>query len=291
MQPRTVGALALCPTGNAQGSLFFLSLDTGHVINHLHATAIPMSDPVVEKVHHLARQQKANPGLVFMDRNMIPSNEDQHNDDDSDEDSDYIGNASEEEENNFYDGDKSNDDNLLEHPIENQLNKEDNNDTEDPGIPGVDGVDGTETGINNNPEIPGVAVFADTNPGMVVGNHVGVDALHNGTDIGIKDKPNQEEDENGENHLSGEEQVPTLKGDVEDNEPLTQWYNLCNNRTHNYQYQYHTAEYDLGSDLGNDRTVLTNNGSSAVPQTPQMSMKKGLQAFGDHGLKAMKSEM
>ena len=154
---------------------------------------------------------------------MIPFNDDQHDDDDSDEDSDYIDNASEEDENNSYDGDKSNDDNLLENPIENQLDEEDDDDTEDPGIPGVDGVDDTETIINNNPEIPGVAVFVDANPGMLVGDDAGVDTLQIGTDVGIKDKPNQEEDENRENHLSGKEQVPTLEGDVEDNEPLTQW--------------------------------------------------------------------
>ena len=52
MQPRTIGALALHPTGNAEGSFFFLSLDTGHVINCLQATAIPMPDEVVDKVHH-----------------------------------------------------------------------------------------------------------------------------------------------------------------------------------------------------------------------------------------------
>ena len=59
MQPRMIGALALHPTGNVQGSFFFLSLETGCVINCLHATAIPMLDKVVDKVHCLARQQKA----------------------------------------------------------------------------------------------------------------------------------------------------------------------------------------------------------------------------------------
>ena len=96
-------------------------------------------------------------------------------------------------------------------------------------------MDGTETGINSNPEIPGVAVFVNTNPGMIVCNNAGVNALHNVTDISIKDKPNQEEDENGEDDLSGEEQVPTLEGNVEDKQPSTQQYNL--NRTCNYQHR------------------------------------------------------
>ena len=97
-------------------------------------------------------------------------------------------------------------------------------------------MDGTETGINNNPEIPGVAVFVNVNPGMLVGDDAGVNTLHDSKDESIKHESNQEEDENGENHLSREEQVPTLEGNVEDNEPLTQQYNLCNNRTHNYQH-------------------------------------------------------
>ena len=64
-------------------------------------------------------------------------------------------------------------------------------------------------------------MFVNENPGMSVANHAGVDALHNGTDMSIKDEPNQEQDENGENYLSGEEQVPTLEGDVDDNELST----------------------------------------------------------------------
>ena len=48
MSPRTVGALALCPTGNAQGSFYFMSLSTGRVLNRLCGTALPMPDDVVD---------------------------------------------------------------------------------------------------------------------------------------------------------------------------------------------------------------------------------------------------
>ena len=41
MNPQTVGALALCPTGNAQGSFYFMSISTGWVLNRLHATPLP----------------------------------------------------------------------------------------------------------------------------------------------------------------------------------------------------------------------------------------------------------
>ena len=65
MMSQTVGALALRPTGNAQGGFYFLSLSTGRVLNRLRATVLPMPDNVVDQVHRMARQQRANPGQMF----------------------------------------------------------------------------------------------------------------------------------------------------------------------------------------------------------------------------------
>ena len=75
MEPRRVGALALRPTCKAQGGFFFLSLDSGRIINRLHATCTPMPNEVIERVTTLARQQKANHGLMFLDRNKHPQRE------------------------------------------------------------------------------------------------------------------------------------------------------------------------------------------------------------------------
>ena len=82
MNPRTVGAIALHPVGNSQGSFYFLSVTTGRVLDRLHATAFPMPDDVIDKLHRMVRQQKSNPGLVFADRNLNP---DEYDDDDDDE--------------------------------------------------------------------------------------------------------------------------------------------------------------------------------------------------------------
>ena len=54
MNPRTVGALALHPTGNAQGSFYFMSLSTGRVLNRLCGTVLPMPDDVIDGVHRMA---------------------------------------------------------------------------------------------------------------------------------------------------------------------------------------------------------------------------------------------
>ena len=48
MSPCTVGALALHPTGNAQGSFYFMSLSTGRVLNQIRGTALPMPDDVID---------------------------------------------------------------------------------------------------------------------------------------------------------------------------------------------------------------------------------------------------
>ena len=70
MTSQTVGALALRPTGNVQGGFYFLSLSTSRVLNQLRAMALPMPDHVVDQVHRMARQQKANPGLLFGNRSV-----------------------------------------------------------------------------------------------------------------------------------------------------------------------------------------------------------------------------
>jgi hypothetical protein len=60
------------PTGNARGNYYFFSLSTGCINNRMHATKLSMRDNVIERVHGIARRQKANSGLVFMDRNQVP---------------------------------------------------------------------------------------------------------------------------------------------------------------------------------------------------------------------------
>ena len=54
MAPRTIGAIALRPTGNDQGSFYFYSISTGRIISRIRATAIPMPDNVIDSIHRLA---------------------------------------------------------------------------------------------------------------------------------------------------------------------------------------------------------------------------------------------
>jgi hypothetical protein len=54
MEVRTIGALALQPTGNAQGGYYFYSLMSGQRIHRTRWTELPMPAEVQDRVHALA---------------------------------------------------------------------------------------------------------------------------------------------------------------------------------------------------------------------------------------------
>ena len=118
MATRTIGAIALRPTGNTQGGYFFFSLSTGRVLNRGRWTTLPMPNEVIDWIHRMARQEHGNNGLSFEDRN--------HNQlvdpyDDGEDDSTY-------------------------HPEED----DDNNDSDD-NDDGDDGNDANAQAVHNHP--------------------------------------------------------------------------------------------------------------------------------------------
>jgi hypothetical protein len=65
MLPRTTGAIALCPTGNAQGGHYFYSLSTGKRLNRNQWTELPMPADVVQRVDRLCRRPLGLTALEF----------------------------------------------------------------------------------------------------------------------------------------------------------------------------------------------------------------------------------
>ena len=126
LNPRTIGALALRPTGNVQGGYFFFSLTTGKVINRMRWTTIPMPTEVIARVERMARQEHAGTTLLFEDRDHNEILDlDQENDDD-DSDSAYEPNS--EDDNDDDDDDDDNDDD------NNVPTNQPNEPYDDPGI-------------------------------------------------------------------------------------------------------------------------------------------------------------
>jgi len=77
MAPRTIGALALRPTGNVQGGLYFYNLTTGCIINRRRWTSLPMPAEVIHVIHELAEKDKASKGIEYSDGTPDISNMDQ----------------------------------------------------------------------------------------------------------------------------------------------------------------------------------------------------------------------
>lgn len=67
MQSRTIGAIAMRPTGARQGGYVFFSLQTGRLITRNHWTECVMPRDVIERVHSLARRNDMV-GVEFRDR-------------------------------------------------------------------------------------------------------------------------------------------------------------------------------------------------------------------------------
>ena len=53
MLPRTTGAIALRPTGNAQGGHYFYSLSNGKRLHRTQWTELPIPADVIDQVHKL----------------------------------------------------------------------------------------------------------------------------------------------------------------------------------------------------------------------------------------------
>ena len=88
MRARTVGALALRPTGNDQGRYYYLSLETRQCLNRLHATELPMYESVIKEIHQLAQQYPS--GLKFLNQNVQQMLKDKANKDDDSNNLTYV---------------------------------------------------------------------------------------------------------------------------------------------------------------------------------------------------------
>ena len=330
MNPRTIGAIALRPVGNGQGSFYFMSISTGRVLNRQHATALPMSDEVIDKIHRMAWQQKTNPGLVFADRNLNPDNYDDDEDDetyhdadksddedDNDDDADHHNDHSSDDEDDE-DDDTYHDDNNVDNEDEDGISddeEEDNNNQENEDLEGAQDAADEDDGDAraNGDEAPDPPKEeADT---VVVPPGVDDNGDHNDEEaerdvqqpMGAEqpDNPDHQDDTGKEDDPSGfpgvdDETVgPETPGvgesgaEVEEGELTNQPPEGRGGGGYNLR---HTCGCDYGHHYAGDcfiidEVAMTTHGGSEVLETPQMSLKAGLRTFGNDGVKAIEKEM
>ena len=109
LNPRTIGALALRPTGNVQGGYFFLSLTTGKVINRMCWTRIPMPQDVIDRVERMACQEHAGTTFKDRDHNKIIDLDDSDNNDSTYEPDDENNDDDDDDDDNDEDDNDNND--------------------------------------------------------------------------------------------------------------------------------------------------------------------------------------
>ena len=303
MDPRTVGALALRPTGNAQGSFYFMSISTGRVLNRLRATPLPMPDEVVDRIHRLARQQNANPGLLFGDRNMDSAEEGSMGSDDSEDDDDYTPSQDDQgEESEFQDDDTNvdydNENNSGESIPEMSAHRGEDSDmrtsTGETQAGMADAAPDMAADEMDVDELNGhyttlPVTEDDEDAGLLDREIKGVgDAGHDGQIDGVQD---QQPDETAEND-TGTIDIAVQGNGAANGVNETPRYNLRKNRARTYEHVYDPQVYETGHANPSDKEHIVLTTTDEVPEdTPQMSMKKGLQMFGEGGYAAVKEEM
>ena len=192
MEPRTIGALALFPTGNHQGGVYFLSLLTGRVLNRTCATKLPMPNDVIDCVHHMARQQRANHGLIFGDRHQNTSVDNywDDSDDDSDDESYHPEDDQHDDDDDDHFDDSGDDDQApYNHPPVQQAGDIQHEDDDDQSwVPSDD--------HNNDDDVPLVADL-DTKGSSSAGDKMGDEMEHDNEEDDWNDGENSGEEDQG----------------------------------------------------------------------------------------------
>ena len=181
----------------------------------MHATALPMPDSVIDKIHRMAQQQKNNPGLIFADRNL---NLDEYEDDDDDDDDDetYYDNGDSEDEDEevlSYDEAEGNDNDgneMAAHgpPVANNDEEGDDDDDDEMGA--------HDPPMAGAPPPVGLVQLPDDPPREITGVEVADQAKEHGVTMDPEIPGVGEEEAEPENSGVGEEEEDKADDDVDD---------------------------------------------------------------------------
>jgi hypothetical protein len=268
MIPRTTGAIALRPTGNAQGGYYFLSLSTGRRLNRNRWTELPMPAEVIDRIHALARRSGADRrGLDFFNRHGDAILDDDGSLNDESDDSSYSY-ASESDDDYT---DRGDDDDIYAAPGNNNQP-----------------FDGDEQDMNHDDAVPLAGVPNDEINNIDDDNNNNVDGnneINNDDGIPHNEFANNElENEENNNIINNLPEVDE-NGENQDNE------NINNNIQEEMDRQYgqRTGAYNLRPRRPRDYSHLHTIMEDTV--MTQHTMKKGIKIFGDAGVEAVLKEL
>ena len=318
MEPRTIGALALFPTGNRQGGVYFLSLLTGRVLNRTRATRLPMPDDVIDRVHHMARQQRANRGLISADRhqntsinnywddsddsddsddesyhpadNQPEDDDDDYSDDDDDDDDDDDGDGGDQAPENHLpvqpagNAQHEDDDDHSWHPDDDHNEHDDMSEVADMSIVGSDG--GQSNEVEENIGEDGLSDEESENHGVAGAgpDNQGV-AAEGPENQGVAAEGPEDQGVEDRNEVEGQELLEQCMD--EQYGARSGRYGLRPRRMPRYAG---IPRAHLHATVTNSSTIQPSGGGETWA-TAQVMMDKGLKMFGSDGLASVKSEM
>ena len=322
MAARTIGAIALRPTGNTQGGYFFFSLTTGRVLNRGWWTILPMPNEVIDWVHRMARQEHGNTGLLFEDRNHNPLVDP---DDDGEDDSTYHPDEDDNHDDDENGDDDGNDDDNgddangalnppAHHPIadqqaepnENEIGDEEVGEDEELSANDQDAEHSTNDVVEQMPIVQdNVEVPADDDVPADDNNGSNGDGVHINNDNGIATNPNDPtllpRVRRALNRLANEGVGPTIYQGRTQSQTQQPGHNMTTTghleSTTPLPYEHMTnfekelfhrriAAVHVPSEIGYDQ-----NETLRHTVLTQYTLKKGLQVFGPPGVEAVYKEL
>ena len=237
----------------------------------------------------MARQQNADPGLIFRDRNMNPIDEEVSDDDD---DEDYLPERVSDEESQIDDDEDSStgdtyrdegpaeeeDDDIMD--VGGEEVQDDNSPDEYVVAPEMGNAQDLEAGRSGNPGV------SDTEITGV--DRVEHEMLHQAEDSGSEPKLDIE----SRTSLENDEKVDATSDGSNLESSGEPRYNLRDKRTRCYNHIYDPGMYQIeNSDDNKEDEVVLVTANDALEDTPQMSVKQGLRMFGEDGYAAIRKEM
>ena len=302
LEPRTIGALALFPTGNRQGGVYFMSLLTGRVLNRTHATKLPMPDDVIDHVHHTARQQQANRGLIFGDRhrNTSVDNYWDDSDDDSDDESYHLVDDQHDDDDDDHFDDGGDDDQAPYNcpPVQQAGDIQHEDDDNQSWVPNDDHNNDDDVSLVVNPDTAGSSSASDEMGNKMVHDNE-EDDWNDGETSGEEDQgvstegmgnqgvvnPQQDQGVEGRNEVEEQAQLKQCM-DEQYGERLGR-YGLRPCKEPKYAGVPRSHLHAMVT----ESATIQPSGGGETWATAQVMMDKGLKMFGSDGIASVKTEM
>jgi Reverse transcriptase (RNA-dependent DNA polymerase) len=303
MNSRTTSAICLGPTGNAQGTHYFLSLRTGKILRKHRWTHAPTPTDAIDRVNTLAAQQGMPTTITFADRfgREIPDGpldvDDNHDHnynpiDDADDASSYSGGDDD------LDYDTDTDDGSDGQPPDDPpagvddaapqfyepVDEDDNAPAHD-----EDSDDGDEESDDGDADINNVTDDNSTEVDQNIDNNEQSD--DDSTEVGDENTGVGEENTGVDEENTGVREDNTVEMDLNARYgPRSHAHNLRPRRERNFEHLFHTQEdWQQSFPKEFDEVDLCYFADSFL--TEQMNVNKGLKQFGEKGADAVIEEM